>query len=931
MNRHFKNILFIILLLSVFNTAFAVLKYNDSLVEKLVAEGSAKFKKLQQENEEHIKNKEYDKLNFIVNVGLSDNLINHEILTTEKFIDNAVKEQSLNQRLQQLFVSSNNTKQCYLILISYFDVEVKATPPEGLTIEDVFKSGKFYSENSTINDCKELHDIVTVGIENSLNVDKSKFYYLISIGRYRMVFQKSDNPKSAYTWMSRSNIPANQTLPSYFTETYDYLKNYLISSKDKRYSSRETIVEDYVTAFEQAYRNAPLKAQILTTYNSAGLKNILQNFTQTGDYNILSLEERLHILSVFVNENMGGSYWNTGTEGYGNNIIATTPTSDVIGLLTGLENQSVLNTNSNYTGDKSNSNALIKRLLDRVDDGFLGMGGDNYTKLLKNITKLMVKSDAIMQNYLPNDDETMFNSFVFWDDSYWFTLPPVGTCSYNVTIQNSGNVNVTKSVVTSHYVSGYAALSTTPIYSANWDNTYSPYQLSPFTLITFINRSDLSSLQDAGASKNTPLIAPAIFIKYAADKQFNASTVRGIALATDVITLATGPGLVIKAAKAGRYALGLYEGAQMLGSLGNLGVQIAPGDTAMSNFVENYNAIIAAWGIGRGAVTAGTSGYKFTKDFYTSAKNGGFSGIAKQNFAKLINSYERIKNNLSSVNATSKQQLEKLIEYLKNYVKAADVGNLSWIDNLVTVLPNGAKSKIVNWINDGLDETKLKTAFDNDFDKNTLFSKLNTSKSINHQRAIINDYLNIPGVTQGIFSSNAVDNVTSSISKTVSGKQFTMYPGQSKTFMKNASPSLRNSIEVIEDLGNGILFIKIKPGIKMYRVFDGYKPWDDISMTGNTLPNGSFWTFERPNVISDVIEGTAVMPEWNGMTKIIEIEVPSTGLYGWYGKAARQPASSSTTSFYLKGEEEQVIINFGQNQQSISSVATSITSAPWVK
>jgi len=61
------------------------------------------------------------------------------------------------------------------------------------------------------------------------------------------------------------------------------------------------------------------------------------------------------------------------------------------------------------------------------------------------------------------------------------------------------------------------------------------------------------------------------------------------------------------------------------------------------------------------------------------------------------------------------------------------------------------------------------------------------------------------------------------------------------------------------------------------------------------------------------------------MTKIIEIENPSTGLYGWYGKAAKQPASSATTSFYLKGGDEQTIIRFDENQQSISSITTSIT------
>ncbi|QXP56913.1 hypothetical protein H0I25_03725 [Cellulophaga sp. HaHa_2_95] len=263
--------------------------------------------------------------------------------------------------------------------------------------------------------------------------------------------------------------------------------------------------------------------------------------------------------------------------------------------------------------------------------------------------------------------------------------------------------------------------------------------------------------------------------------------------------------------------------------------------------------------------------------------------------------------------------------------KVNGAGNLAWLDDLVGVLPSGAKAKITTWVDEGLDGAKLKTAFNSSSDKTVLYNKLNSSKGINHQKAIINDYTNIPGVTQGSFVSNAVDDVTSNIVKTGNSKQFTMYPGQAKTFMKNASLSERNSIEVIEDLGNGIQFIKIKPWAKVYRVFDGYKPWDDISMTGNTLPNGSFWTFEKPNLVSDVIEGTAVMPEWNGMTKIIEIEVPSTGLYGWYGKAAKQPASSTTSNFYLKGGEEQIIINFGQNQQNISSVATSITSSPWIK
>jgi hypothetical protein len=113
-------------------------------------------------------------------------------------------------------------------------------------------------------------------------------------------------------------------------------------------------------------------------------------------------------------------------------------------------------------------------------------------------------------------------------------------------------------------------------------------------------------------------------------------------------------------------------------------------------------------------------------------------------------------------------------------------------------------------------------------------------------------------------------------------------------------------------------------------VFDGYKPWDNISMSGNTLPNSSFWTFEKPTLVSQVIEGTAVMPEWNGMTKIIEIEVPSSGLFARHRKAAKQPASKTTSEFFLQGGEK-IIINFRENQQNVPSIFKSTSSALWIK
>lgn len=66
------------------------------------------------------------------------------------------------------------------------------------------------------------------------------------------------------------------------------------------------------------------------------------------------------------------------------------------------------------------------------------------------------------------------------------------------------------------------------------------------------------------------------------------------------------------------------------------------------------------------------------------------------------------------------------------------------------------------------------------------------------------------------------------------------------------------------------------------------------------------------------------MPEWNGMTKIIEIEIPKEGIFVWRGLAARQPASSSTKDFFLKGGTEQVIFDIKQNNMNISEITQSI-------
>lgn len=432
-----------------------------------------------------------------------------------------------------------------------------------------------------------------------------------------------------------------------------------------------------------------------------------------------------------------------------------------------------------------------------------------------------------------------------------------------------------------------------------------PEEIDPFSYVSI--NMDQSVATELGLPHDIELV-PAIFFRALSLRQNFSDFKKGIRTGVDVgLFLAGGFSVATARTLLGRsfaYADLVLPAVDIAASLTDF-----RGDPNYNDFVEVYDAV------------------------YTCYATASVIAISSSIFkVKALNALEFWDINKAKVSLTSaqKNQIDDAFNKVRGELNLAKV-DANWIDDLVQLLPSGAKSKITSWINEGLDVSKLENAFNSVSDKFNLYSKLNLSKGLNHQRTIIDDYEHIPGVTKGNFSPNAVDNITTNISKSVGGKSFTINLYQSKTFAKNSILSLNGSIEVIEDLGNGIQLIKVKPGTKMYRVFDGYKPWDDITMTGNTLPNGSFWTFEKPNLVSEVIEGTAVMPEWNAMTKIIEIEVPSTGLYGWYGKAARQPASSTTTSFYLKGGQEQVIVNFSQNQQSISSIATSITSSPWIK
>ena len=146
--------------------------------------------------------------------------------------------------------------------------------------------------------------------------------------------------------------------------------------------------------------------------------------------------------------------------------------------------------------------------------------------------------------------------------------------------------------------------------------------------------------------------------------------------------------------------------------------------------------------------------------------------------------------------------------------------NAKWVDDLETVIGINVKNKIKEWVREGLNYSKLESSFNKSSNKLELFSKLEKAKSLKNKKVIIGDYENILGVTKREYISNSVDNVKSDIKIKVNNNDFVLKKYQGETFAKNAKLIKRENIEVIEDLGNGIQFIKIKPGTKLYRVFD---------------------------------------------------------------------------------------------------------------
>jgi hypothetical protein len=202
----------------------------------------------------------------------------------------------------------------------------------------------------------------------------------------------------------------------------------------------------------------------------------------------------------------------------------------------------------------------------------------------------------------------------------------------------------------------------------------------------------------------------------------------------------------------------------------------------------------------------------------------------------------------------------------------------AWLDDLETVVgPAGTvRTLVATWVAGGLSEARLKAAVRQTVDKRLLFERLqNAKRGLYQQRVVIDDYAAIPGVSKQTYVPNGLPSVAIPASDFgVDDPGFDLPAWNAPTFTGSAR------------------LVEILPGEKLYRVTN-----DPVSEP--FAKTGGYWTRTPPADLSEVISGTAVMPEWNNFQRVYEFTAPPYAdpvarepkFYAWEGPAAAQAVS----------------------------------------
>ncbi|MGV6860474.1 MAG: hypothetical protein ACWA41_01815 [Putridiphycobacter sp.] len=216
---------------------------------------------------------------------------------------------------------------------------------------------------------------------------------------------------------------------------------------------------------------------------------------------------------------------------------------------------------------------------------------------------------------------------------------------------------------------------------------------APFVMV---NKSDIPLVgQGLPANLQNPIIVPAVFVKYLYDKEFEQTmheVIQAVAIAIDIATLCTGPGLILKAYQAGRYFVVVYEASQVAASALNVVVNATGYE---SELVNSFNVIVGAWGLYRG----GTNLLHNWGAIKQSADNLTYRPITTDEAQTYINNFEATVAHEADNGIT----VSKINQDQKNlYKRLVQEEGITYNSNILDNLPNG----VASWMDDVFDLQK---------------------------------------------------------------------------------------------------------------------------------------------------------------------------------------------------------------------------------
>lgn len=680
-------------------------------------------------------------MQFIIDVPV--NYVHTELRgndTASIFSSQSVKD-SLNARIRRIY--SEYGIELYIVVINSLDVIVNTSLPANATTKDFFIR-KLYDEQTNIASVKALHDQITQSIISQSLSGHNRDCIIYSDAQYRGCFF-ADGKKGCWEYSVVSDHNGTERTYPKLGELQYLFSARLLNNFSAHSGGLSYMLPVVVDEFDEAAKYMQLKGLIQQSFTPQQLDAIFSGFDETTDYENLSESERIHALSVYTGYPMLGD-WYIGTSQETNaiRIIEYTPADDVHELLYDLSQPNPLKNNPYYDGDKTDD-ALITKLIHHTDDGMMGLGDDNYAKLISVLVKLETSCKEEIDFRTPQDDAAWQNRNIEWKDGQ--VMAPIGALDYDITQEDNGTVTVTRKIVSEWHKTGYNATSGEYTYDPVW-STDATFNLNPFDLVFFTNHSSVGMLEAAGAQHGQVFVAPAIMLKYAADKTFNQSSLETVALAFDALTLMTGPGAIFKALESGRMALAAFEATQFLGSTGNL-VANTVADPDLQSLVDKYNMIVGVWGLSKIA----TNGVQFTVSYFSEAATGELHAIPASTAQDFENTFHQAGTKVDDLPAEMKERVTKMEEYLEEkvgvgnqtlneYVTAID-GEVSIIAHDET-LPQFIKDSFRNKVyKTGMTTTEI-TAYRNFGDLAVVDGSFvtTTSNATREQLALVPDFHN---------------------------------------------------------------------------------------------------------------------------------------------------------------------------------------------